>query len=142
MKKVKLAVFLILIAIIAVPFATADSGKRHNKKFFIGLWQGIDPLDGSEALRSITIDEDGKFQIIGYESYYNGCGSDRGIVKATGNLDNGVLVTDYFSLECYESGIIYDGIFVEYIRDKKNGTLIESIGGGFPPVILHRVNTK
>jgi len=141
MKGLRLIIVSILVLMIAVPICSADSGK--NKKKFIGMWQGIDPLDGSEALRSITLDDDGIYNIVGYESFYNGCysatGNPRGIVEATGSVEDGVLITDYFALKC-QNGPVYDDISVEYIRDKKNGTIIESIGGGFPPVILHKVS--
>ena len=104
----------------------------------VWLWQGVDPLDGSEALRSITMGQDGDFNIVGSESYFSGCGSDRGIVEATGRLEQGVLVTRDFTLTCFEINKV---LFVEvsYVPDRRNGTLVEVIGGGFPPVVLHRI---
>ena len=137
--KIKFAVIILIFSICFTPLADA---KMVNKGAgFIGLWQGVDPLDGSEVLRSITLDENGNFNIIGSETYFSGCGSDRGIVEATGYLDNGVLITEGYTLKCYESRKTIP-VDVEYVRDKENGTLTEVIGGDFPPVILHRISTK
>jgi hypothetical protein len=139
MKKIKFTVIFILLSIIFVPFVGADFHQRGM--YFVGLWQGVDPLDGSEVLRSITIDDYWKFQIKGTETYFSGCKSDRGIVEATGFIYNGVLITEEFTLKCFEDGKILF-IDVEYVPDRKNGTLVEVIRGDFPPVILHRIDTR
>ena len=137
MKKIKFTVILILLSLNFAPFAGADFHQRGM--YFVGLWQGIDPLDGSEVLRSITIDDYWKFQIKGTETYFKSCKSDRGIVEATGFIYNSVLITEDFTLKCLEDGKNFF-IDVEYVPDRKNGTLVEVIGGDFPPVILHRID--
>lgn len=139
--KVKLTVIFLIISICFTPLAGAKMVKQGTG--FIGLWQGVDPLDGSEVFRSITLDENGNFNIIGSETYFSGCGSDRGIVEATGYLENGVLKTSVYTLTCYEIDKTIS-VDAEYVRDKENGTLTEVIGGDFPPppVILHRISTK
>ena len=136
--KLKIAVVFLVFSIALAPFALAKS--VNQGKDFVGLWQGIDPLDGSEVLRSITLDEDGTFNIIGTETYFDGCDG-RGKVSATGSFDNGILGSNNYTLHCYDPEKDITPRWVEYVQDKENGTIVEVIGN-FPPVILHRIDTQ
>jgi hypothetical protein len=115
----------------------------HLKKNFdfAGLWQGVDHTDGSEVLRSIIKNNDGTFNIVGSETYFSGCNGGRGIITATAVLENGVLTSDDFTLECYDSATyVVDAVFVP---DLENSTINESYEGDpFFPVILHRISKK
>jgi hypothetical protein len=44
---------MIAFSIIIAPTAHADG--LFNKLYFVGLWEGVDNIDGSEAKRSITL---------------------------------------------------------------------------------------
>ena len=82
---ISIVVFSIILA------STVQAGGLFQKLYFIGLWQGVDNNDGSEAQRAITLNSDGTFNIIGQEPYTNGCGGDRGLVTGTGVLEGGVI---------------------------------------------------
>ena len=101
MKRLLAVLFLCFIIVFGM---TALAGDYFPKKFyFIGLWQGIDLTDGSEIQRSITYNRDGTFTILGYETFYTGCVGGRGIVEATGALQEGVIVSYDFELNCFAS---------------------------------------
>lgn len=138
--KTSLTLIVIMLSLLFVPFVGADDDD-NPKDYFIGLWQGVDPLDGSEALRSIIKNKDGTFKITGSESFFSGCGSDRGIVEATGYVKRYVLRTEDATLTCFEDNTVFD-IELKYVPDRKNGTLVEVTGGGFPPVVLHRIDNR
>ena len=52
----------------------AVSPNAAKGKFFIGFWEGIDPLDGSTVQLSISDnDQDGMFDFIYRESFFTTC---------------------------------------------------------------------
>jgi hypothetical protein len=103
--------------------------------YFIGLWQGIDPIDGSEMLRSITRNGDGTFLIVGTESHYVGCYGDRGKSVGTGVLEGNVIASSDFTLICYGDNYFADADDVYYPcpmeieADRLNRTIIENYEG-------------
>lgn len=141
---ISIVVFSIILA------SSVQAGGLLQKLYFVGLWEGIDAYDGSVAQRSITLDSDGKFYIIGQEPYTRGCGGKRGMITGTGVLDGGVLVSEDFTLTCFYpiDGAIpgpFPNILTVYTPDKLNGTLIESFpdsSNDFPPSVLHKISNR
>ena len=138
-----LIMFIIVFSIIFA--SNVNAGGLFKGFYFIGLWQGTDPADGSEVLRSITKNSDGGFDIIGSEPYTGGCNGERGKITATGVLEAGVIVSEDFTLTCYNPPPTpgpFTDMQVEYVPDRFNRTLLEVYqgGAGFPPVILHRIS--
>jgi hypothetical protein len=106
--------------------STVQAGGLLQKLYFVGLWQGIDTVDGSEAQRSITLNRDGTYNIAGREGYFSACDGARGILNGTGALENGVLFFKNFEVTCfYEESVESRIIPVKYIPDKLNSTLRE-----------------
>src|SRR5215475_10535394 len=69
---------------VLVAQATNGSGGPQSARKFIGYWMGIDPLDGGDARRGITANDDGTFSMIGHDSVLTLCdGTDRGIIRST-----------------------------------------------------------
>jgi len=123
--------------------SNVNAGELLKGFHFIGFWQGVDPYDGSEVLRSIVKNDEGTFDIIGSENYTSGCNGERGKITATGVLEAGVLTSIDFTLTCYNG----PGPFiapVEYVPDRFNRTLLEVYQGEaeFLPVILHRISKQ
>ena len=135
-----LIMFIIVFSIIFA--SSVNAGGLFKGLYFIGLWQGTDPFDGSEVLRSITKNSDGSFDIIGSEPYTSGCDGERGKITATGVLEAGVIVSSDFTLTCYNGLGPFTGSVLEYAPDRFNRTLLEVYQGEaeFPPVILHRIS--
>lgn len=127
-----------------VIFATAaQAGTYFYNFYFIGLWQGVDPDDGSEVQRSITLNEDGVFKIVGYETFYSGCDGGRGVVTATGVFENGVILCEDFTLTCLEDELGPFSVPVKYVPDRLNGTLLETyLNGSFQPEVLHKISKR
>ncbi len=136
---VSIVVFSIILA------STVQAGGLFQKLYFIGLWQGVDNNDGSEAQRAITLNSDGTFNIIGQEPYTNGCGGDRGLVTGSGVLEGGVINSYDFTLTCFNGRGPFTDILTVFTPDKLNGTLIEQtncVNCDFPPTILHKISNR
>ena len=136
-----IAISLVVFSLILVSTAQADV---LFKRYFVGLWEGIDPNDGSESQRSITLNTDGTFNITGQEPYTFGCKGERGFVKATGQLVNGVIISEDFKLFCF-NGELSNGskeLRVEYKPNPLNGTLRESYPDidDFIPGTFHKIS--
>jgi hypothetical protein len=139
--------FIISIVVFSIIIASnVQAGEFFQRLYFVGLWQGVDDFDGSEAQRSITLNNDGTFNIIGQEPYTRGCGGERGKVKGTGRLEGGVIVSDDFTLTCFPDNVPVEGdeFAVEYKPNKLNGTLIESFPDFsiFPETTLHKISNR
>jgi hypothetical protein len=136
--------FIISIVVFSIILSsTVQAGGLFQKLYFVGLWQGVDISDGSEAQRSITLNSDGTFNIIGQEPYTSGCNGERGMVTATGVLEGGVIITDDFMLICFNGYGPFGPFDATYTPDKRNGTLKE----GFPdsissPTSLHKISNR
>jgi hypothetical protein len=136
MKRV-IAMLIVALTLVLPSILNADPLDGDFK--FAGLWQGVDPTDGSEALRSIIRNRDGTYEVIGSETYFSGCNGGRGIVTANGLNKDGILTLDKFTLECY-GGDKFVGN-AQFTPDKESGIIKESYEGGtFSPVILHRIS--
>jgi len=99
-------VFLVgVVSAFLLPGNAAAVGNR----FFIGLWQGIDTLDGSEMLVSINDnDRDGILEVRLTETFFATCiaqnkgfSGSPGILEGTGTV-NGKILTWNFSFKCYD----------------------------------------
>jgi hypothetical protein len=132
-------VSVLALSMVFPPIVGADALK--GKMYFIGLWQGVDPMDGSEALRSITLKDDGTFKIIGSETYWTICDGGRGIVEGTGVLNKGILAADH-RITCFTGVEGITETTAQFIPDKKNGILEEIHEDGSPSLILHRIDTR
>jgi len=131
---------VILIAAVFVIISISAHAEQSNKKYFVGLWRGIDFYDGSEILISITTDNSGEFNIIWTESYFGGCNGGRGVVSGAGMLEDGAIYSDDLILTCFpDTTIIISS--TKFTPDKSNGTLIvEIVGSQFIPTIMHKVS--
>lgn len=116
--------------------ATGNTGSRS----FIGLWEAVDPSDGSLTQRSINCDRDGNCSILGSDSFWVVCGSPRGILRGAGFLNGGELRVPEFTLTCTEDqrDLVVDTTF---IPDRRNRTLREEhVNPNIPTIIFHRTS--
>ena len=84
----------ILVACVALlPLAFGSSANAGNERSsfslraFVGLWEGIDPVDGGDALRSITCDRDQSCNLAATDSVITLCGGGPAFAGGTGSLD-------------------------------------------------------
>ena len=133
---ISLVVFSLIIA------STVQAGGLGQKLYFVGLWEGIDESDGSEAQRSITLNSNGTFKIIGQESKIDGCPG-RGMLTGTGVLEDGSIIVDDFSIFCDGQSVpLVEEVEATYKPNKRNGILIEVFPGPYPPMILHKISKR
>jgi hypothetical protein len=132
-----IVIFLVILA------STVHAGELYKKLYFVGLWEGIDDNDGSEAQRSITLNSDGTFKIIGQETNIIGCNG-RGMLTGTGVLEDGIIIVNEYKITCHDdppSGPFY--FIATYKPNKLNGTLIEDCpGSDFLPMNLHKISKR
>lgn len=116
-----------------------------RSSYFIGLWQGIDPVDGSEVLFSIFKNDDGTFSILGHESsFYTCANTDKGVVTGTGQIVHGVLAITDMKLQCLQEEDLPPVFYsVEYEPDKTNQILIyKATDPPSEPIILYRISKQ
>jgi hypothetical protein len=136
--------FIISLVVFSITLAsTVQAGGLFQKLYFVGLWEGIDEFDGSEAQRSITLNSNGTFKIIGQESNIIGCHG-RGMLTGTGVLEDGIINVDDFEITCDDT--TYGPWLDEkatYKPNKLNGTLIEVFPDSeFLPMNLHKISKR
>lgn len=131
---------MIAIATLITVGLTGQSVIADNERKIpiVGLWEGIDPDDGGNHLRSITRNENGTLSLIGSSTYFTMCdGTDRGVIIGTGVVENGVLKAKE-TLTCYNNGQTIKGLEADYVPDEENGTLTELRNWNMrPPIIFH-----
>lgn len=119
---------------------------NERKSPFVGLWEGIDPDDGGNQLRSITSNEDGKtFSLTGSSTYFSLCGgTDRGVITGTGEIQGTVVLETKVTLTCSNDPPSLYKVKANYELDRKNGTLIERTDlrteNNKPPIIFHLIS--
>lgn len=111
---------------------------------FTGLWEAIDPPDGSLSQRSITCNRRGECSVLGSDSFWSFCGDDRGVLSGTGEVRGGRLIVPDFILRCFDDmGEVDDSISVEtrFVYDRFNRTLDEEHPSALIPTItFHRTS--
>ena len=79
-----------------------QAGGKAKARQFVGYWMGIDPLDGGDARRGITVDDAGRFSVIGRDTVLTLCDdTDRALISGTGSIVGSALALDDVVLECF-----------------------------------------
>jgi hypothetical protein len=130
-----------------LPLALACSAKADGERSFdgerafVGLWEGIDPVDGGDSLRSITCAEDQTCHLALTDSVITLCGGGTGFASGTGGLEGDELVFPDVLLTCPNGEEAH--LVVSYERDQLNRTLVETAVVGdrtLPNIIFHRIS--
>ena len=150
--------FCLVVALCAsivpeVVFAVQGNGNGNAGKVqdFMGLWQGVDPLDGSTVRLSLTdVNDDGILELSQAESFYSFCHSmgpefslGRGVEVgiATVGSRKDVLEVD-IRLICIEDNNVpheQSPVSIEYqLRSHGRNLVIPAFPNSLP-IVLHRV---
>ena len=143
--KKKIGFFTVIVMALLV-FSSGAVAAETNK-LFNGLWEGVDPDDGSTMQISIICDKsaDGTCRLIARESYIHKCERDgeaggEGWYEGTGQVATGNkrrLDVDGWTLHCpNDNTVSFDSYF---IVNRARNILIMS-GDDFTDTILHRVS--
>ncbi len=136
---------MIVMATLIIMGLTSQSVLAGNQRKipFIGLWEGIDPDDGANQLRSITLDENGTYSLTGSSTYFSLCNGTRGVLIGTGEIQGRLLELNG-KLTCFNSPPSVYESKANYELDWKNNTLIERADirekNNRPPIILHLIS--
>lgn len=83
----------------------SSSSASGNGNSFVGLWEAVDPQDGSHLVLSITGNDEGSVKLLVYDTYFTTCNGGRGIAQGTGEVsaEQSLQVEDY-TITCFETG--------------------------------------
>lgn len=131
-----------LLSLAFAPPAGAESERGFFAlRSFIGLWEGIDPVDGGDALRSITCERDRSCTLAATDSVITLCGGGPAFASGTGRLEGNQLVFPEFLLTCPDGTEVT--LAVSFEPDPLNRTLVETAVVGdrtLPNIVFHRIS--
>ena len=147
------AVVLCVSIVPGVVFAVEgkDNGKAGKVRDFIGLWEGVDRLDGSTVRVSLSdVDEDGILDLAQSESFYSFCSSmgpefslGRGVEVGTAAVGSSKDVLEVnLRLICIEDDNTpheQSPLTVEYQLTSRGRNLVIPPFPTSLPIVLHRV---
>ena len=85
------------MALLPLTFASSANAESERSssglRSFVGLWEGVDPVDGGDALRSITCSRDESCTLAVTYSVITLCGGGPAFAGGTGGLDGDELVS-------------------------------------------------
>lgn len=97
----------LFLNILTVFVSSADASTSGNNNCFLGLWQGVDNLDGSVTLLSISdADNNGVMTVRLTDSFFSHCkdagySTSPGLVDGTATIQNKILSWES-SFKCYD----------------------------------------
>jgi hypothetical protein len=141
--------FLIFASVALLPLVLASSANAAGERSFfglrsfIGLWEGIDPVDGGDSLRSITCSLDQSCELAATDSVITVCGGGAGFAGGTGGFEGNELVFPDAVLTCPDGETV--NLAISYERDPFNRTLVETTVVGdtgtiLPNIIFHKIS--
>jgi hypothetical protein len=134
--------FLVLALAALLPVTFASSADAASERSFVGLWEGIDPVDGGDSLRSITCFKDRSCRLAATDSVITLCGGGPAFVGGTSALEGDALVFPDAVLTCPDGREV--DLAISFERDPRNRTLVETtvVSGGrtLPNIVFHKVS--
>ena len=148
MKRFLLPACMLMLPLAFASPADAESeqsmfGTRSSSglRSFVGLWEGIDPVDGGDSPRSITCSLDRSCALAVTDSVVTLCDGGPAFASGTGGLEGDQLVFPEVVLACPDGPEV--DLAVSYERDPLNGTLVETAVVGdrtLPNIIFHKIS--
>ncbi len=144
MKRVSIVlIVLVVVSALAVQDFAGASGNGRSGKVFRGLWEGIDPVDGSSQKLLISGGAGGVFSLVWRESYWTVCDGRRGILEGAGERDphNRSRLVVQMEITCFdpEEVVVDDTISFRFVgRDM----VLASAEGAFTDLPFFRVSSR
>ena len=133
------------------PAVARDEHRHRDGGKLVGLWEGVDALDGSTVWISIgDIDGDEVLDFRWRESFFTGCFAQdnqrgRGVIAGTVNWENSeefeLVATEFVCFDDNNNAVDRDPITVEFRYSLKTDILIRIGTDEFPGFILHRTSS-
>ena len=135
--------FLVFASLALLPLAAPSSANAASARSFVGLWEGIDPVDGGDSLRSITCSLDRSCKLAAIDSVITLCGGGTGFASGTGGFEGNDLVFPDTVLTCPDGTAV--NLSISFERDLLNRTLVEmtvveDTGRTLPNIVFHKVS--
>jgi hypothetical protein len=96
--------FLVLASVALLALGSSANAASERSFFglraFIGLWEGIDPVDGGDSLRSIPCSLDRSCELGATDSVTTLCGGGPAFASGTGGFEGDELVFPNAVLTC------------------------------------------
>ena len=149
--------FVIAIAVSIVPSVVSaapgnGNGNAGKAQDFIGLWEGVDPLDGSSVQLSLSdVEGDGVLELTQSESFWSVCfdlgaaySQGRGVVVGTGTVGNKGVLDVESQLVCIDdennANPLPDDEPIQYTLHAHGSILRLPEFDEAPAVLLHRIS--
>jgi hypothetical protein len=144
MRRFLLWCFVPLLVPLASSADAADERSLFDLRGFVGLWEGIDPVDGGDSLRSITCHRDRSCELGATDSVITLCGGGSAFASGTGGVEDGELVFAEVVLTCPNDGATVN-LSIRYARDPLNRTLVETTvvvddDRTLPNIVFHKIS--
>lgn len=125
----------LLIVLITVPPAIAETSRMSA---WIGIWQAVDPEDGSLQTLSITRTSPNSAVVLIHDSHFTLCNGDLGLGQGNGNLINPrqLDVPDY-KVTCFHSGLTKGG--GTSFTLERDGALRRTLAPPSPGITYYRI---
>ncbi|HEY8097782.1 MAG TPA: hypothetical protein VIE65_17085 [Methylobacter sp.] len=131
-----LLIMTVTLFALAAPIAgRADSGKINQ---FVGLWEAVDPDDGSHQILSITDNADGTAKLRLFDTYFTLCNGGRAIGEGTAQAEkNRSLSSVDFTVTCFEPSSTH--LAPTTLSKNPDGTLTRD-RASLSPLIYHQTD--
>jgi hypothetical protein len=142
--------FVVAGCVVSVSAALAGPGPGGKLDHFVGLWVGVDSLDGSPVRLSLSdVDDDGVLEHTMQEDFFTVCfdrgptfSRGRGVVRGTATVaSKGVLdaTTELFCIDDDNVAVSHGpATQVQYTLGSRNAVLVLPAFGNSPAIVLHR----
>jgi hypothetical protein len=135
------AVLLTQAAEASSPHKTRNESSAQQ---FVGYWMGIDPLDGGDSRRGITVNDNRTFSVIGRDTVFTLCdGTERAIITVNdAKITGSALISDSLVINCTNNNSTVE-LKVRYEVIDKNvvqETVTTQSGEPVDKIIFHRVS--
>ncbi len=140
-----------LVSVGAVVAGPGPDAPPKDVEKFLGLWEGVDPLDASPVLLSLSdVDDDGILELTLEEAFWTACfnlGSDyskgRGVVTGTATVASKGVLDASTELICFSDANVPHSLgvaSVQYTLRSHDRVLLIPEFGNAPAIVMHRIS--
>ncbi len=144
-------VIVVLMGLLSFLAGNIAIAKPDATDKLVGLWEGVDTLDGSTMRIAIgDVDRDKQLDFRWYESFFSGCfdigiGQGRGLISGTvhrlGKDGIELVVTSYVCFDDDNNEVELDTFSIEMDYSSKGDFLLKTTEDGFPGFTLYRTSS-
>ncbi len=144
-------VIVVLMGLLSYLAGNTAFAKPDSNDKLVGLWEGVDTLDGSTMRIAIgDLDGDKQLDFRWHESFFSGCfdiniPQGRGVISGTvhrlGKDQIELAVTSFVCFDDDNNEVELDTFSIEMDYSSKADILLKTTEDGFPGFILYRTSS-